>query len=316
MDQGLRNGACGPDRRSVARYTRMLRLNYRFITPLVSRLGPAAAYRINRITGLIGKPEDLHTSFIYGHPAAPVLLGALKKYLGLDDIAARRVMRSFFLYETRLQLEKNWMLGDKAARLPSAIDQTAVGHLAAEIREKGPHLLLSAHTFNLFMLWWSLRAHGVRFCIPAADQGAPAAAGILHQTVIDYIAAFSRTMPVLYTNEGSTVRRSIELVKQGYSVMLYMDVLGYRRRDPSVTLLGRRIGVPSGCLRIFEETGIPATFVCTYGTGLSNPYGLLVRPLDVSAGTIDLSGWAAGLEEVLRISPESWVGWLNLHMMI
>lgn len=294
----------------------MLRLNLQLISPMISHLGPSAAYLLNKYTGLIGKPYALHTSFLYTRPAAPCIIEMLKSHLDLDDSAARHVLKTFFLYESRVQIEKKWMLENKTARLPHIIDEGAIGKLATEINRNGPHLLLSAHTFNYFTLWWALVDRGVRFCLPVVDQGAEAPSNILHQTVRDYTDAISRMMPVLYTNEGNTVSRCIDLVKRGYSVLICLDVLGYRGRDPRVTLMGNQVGVPTGCLKIFEETGIPAKFVCSYGSGLNKPYSLIVRPLDTSSGTIDLSGWAAGLEEVLRMSPESWVGWLFFREMV
>jgi len=313
LDKGLKSFR---DRRSGSNYGHLLRLNLRLISPLISRFGPATAYRLNKITGLIGKTYDMHTSFLYNRPAAPAITEMLKNYLDLDDNAARRVVKTFFLYESRLEIEKIWMLENKTNRLPHIINETAIEKLAEQIRKDGPCLLLSAHTFNLFTLWWALVDRGVKFCLPAADQGSEKTSNLLHQTVRDYIAAFSKIMPVLYTNEGNTVGRCIELVKQGYSALIYLDVLGYRNRDPRVKLMGNRIGVPTGCLRIFAETGVPVKFVCTYGAGLDEPYGLMVKSLDVSSGTIDLSGWASALEEVLRMSPESWVGWLFLREMV
>jgi hypothetical protein len=129
------------------------------------------------------------------------------------------------------------------------------------------------------------------------------------------VDAMSRRLPVVFVNEGNTVTRCTGLLRDGYSVVLLVDLPGYRDRGTQVRLFGRGIWVPSGCRWIYEAAGVNAASVFSYAAAESGPYEVAFAPLSVHPAPLDLQTWADTLEAVLRISPESWIGWFLLEQM-
>ncbi len=297
-------------------YRALLNLNYRVITPLVSHLRPRQAYRMNKVTGGIGKPLDRHTSFVITSPAAPIGIEALVNYLGVNSSTAETIVKKIYLLETRCEIEHTWLAKQKLDFLPQIIDMDSVRTIAAAINKKGPMLLLSAHTLYYVMILWALRAMDSNVAFMMVNpRVTPRSYGVLHESLIRSVDSLSRFMPVLFTNEGNTVNRSIELLKKGYTVMMLLDVPGYRERGVKVTMFKNDFFVPAGCLRICEGSGVPAASVFSYVSDMDKPYALSFSPLASRAEEIDLQNWASNLENVVSRSPHSWIGWFGLRHM-
>lgn len=297
-------------------YRALLDLNYRVVTPLISHLGPRYAYRLNKMTGRIGKPFARHTSFVFTQPAGPIGVDTLVNYIGVDPSTAEHIVKKIYLLETRCELEHVWLAGRRQDLLDRIIDVDRIHAMAQEITNKGPMLLLSAHTMYYAMILWALSEAGRKVAFMMVNPRAVSESyGVLHEHLIKSVDSLSSRMPILFTNEGNTVNRSIELIEKGYTLMMLLDVPGYRDRGIRVKMFKDDFFVPTGCLRIHEKTGVPAASVFSYAVDVDKPYALSFLPLATSSEGIDLQDWASHLESIVRRWPHSWIGWFGLRHM-
>ncbi len=234
----------------------LLDLNARVITPLISRFRPAIAYRLVNRTGALGKRPD-GACFRYDSFDPESVRRALARCLRLNAEGSGRVIKGFFKVETRILLEHLWLGRMRTDYLPGIIDMEAVRRIAGEIREKGPLLLLSAHTAYYFIIPWALHRLGVKIAYVSADPGRAGAQRHL-LSGIGCFQALSKLVPMVFTNEGDTVGRCIDLIRQGYSVLMLVDVPGYQERGAKVKLFEEEIWLPLGCSRIRSKTESPS----------------------------------------------------------
>lgn len=298
-------------------YIKKLFLNYRVITPLVSFAPPAIAYKINRVTGSIGKTLNQHTSYLYETLAAPPGIESLMNILRTDASAAKDIVAKFFLFETRLELENLWLIKNKIHYLPYIIDDAAILRIKDIIKKNGPLLILSAHTVNYIMLLWALSAQGIKLCFMMTDPRPVTAANrVLQKSAVNSLNALLKIMPVLFTNEGNTVQKSIELMKKGYTLVMLLDVPAYRGRGAHVRMLNDDIWIPTGCQAILNNVrAASAAFAFCYADGFHKAYRVSFSLLDTPSEIINLQDWADGLENILKASPESWYGWFYFRRM-
>ncbi|MBA4372465.1 MAG: hypothetical protein C0402_06340 [Thermodesulfovibrio sp.] len=291
-----------------------LRFNAEFLTPLISLLRPEAAYAAIRHTGRLGKGLN-GPSFRFPDSTSDDAVEALVDLLNLQRRDAEEVIRRFHLIETRVLLEHLWLARRKLDYLPEIISMEDISFLDSMLRDRGPMLLLTAHSAYYFLIPWALQTLGSKIAFMMSD---PRAAGADDHmlTGIDSFLELSRRIPVIFTNEGNTVRKSVELLKQGYSLLMVIDLPGHRGKGERITLLGKEFWLPSGCRWIAEEAQVPAASVFSRVQGIADPYRLSFPALPTEAGAIDLQKWAAGLEEVIRSSPESWLGWFYAKGMM
>jgi lauroyl/myristoyl acyltransferase len=294
----------------------LLDLNYRVITPLASHLRPRNAYRVTKLTGGIGKPLDRHRSFVFSSPAAPIGIDALVNYLGVDLPTAESIVKRIYRLETRCEIEHTWLAERRHDLLPQIIDMDSVRAIAAVINDRGPMLLLSAHTLYYVMLLWALHATGNNIAFMMVNpRSATRSYGVLHEGLIKSAHSLSQLMPVLFTNEGNTVNRSIELLKRGYTVMMLLDVPGKRKTGLRVEMFNDIFFVPAGCTRICKGSGVPAASVFSFVPEMDKPYALSFSPPASCPEKIDVQEWARHLESIASRSPHSWIGWFGLRHM-
>ncbi|MDA8082946.1 MAG: hypothetical protein M0024_04730 [Nitrospiraceae bacterium] len=298
-------------------YKPCLYANYRVITPLISRVQPPLAYRLLNSTGGIGKPLSHHTSYLFDYPAAEVGIEAVMKYLKLDRAGAIAVIRKFYLLETRLHLENLWLSKGQEANLEGIIDMQAMRKIAAMITRNGPMILLSGHTTYYFMILWALKALGHKTAFMMVNpRSAIRDNAIMQRSLILSADALSGIMPVLFTNEGGTVRKGIDLLKSGHTILMLLDIPGYRNRGIKIDLFDNEFWIPTGCLRIREEASVPAASIFSYAGRPEAPYRIYCSGIRELAEPPDLQHWANELESVIRQSPGSWFGWFILRDMI
>jgi len=289
-----------------------LSLNYRVITPLTSRLAPRQAYSIIRYTGRIGKGFD-KPSFRFNPPTTSKAIEALRTSLSLDGEKARTVVRNFHLIETRVLLEHTWLARKKLDWLSQMIDMEAISRLGAIIRERGPLLLVSAHTAYYFLIPWALKALGIKISYvmgnPESEPHPHALSGI------ESARALSHLIPVVFTNDGNTVKRSADLLRQGYSLLIIIDAPGYRSRGQLVRIFGNEVWIPLGCEWIHQGARTPVFSVFSHVENIAKPYRIAFCELAPASRAIDLQRWAGDLECVVRESPSSWLSWFYLDDM-
>lgn len=296
--------------------SRLLVFQYRFLIPALSRLNPLPAYAVNRVTGTIGKVLKSHTSYLFDMPAAPAGIAAVTRYLQVGTTAAEAIIRRFFLLESRVELEHRWLERGEQSRLPHIIDMTAAERLSVMIRQRGPALLLSGHTTYYMALLWALHHLGTRVAFAMIDpRSAVTGNATMQESAIRSADALSRLMPVLFTNEGGTVEKCVQLAEKGYSVLLLLDVPGYAGKGERVTLFGHKFWVPSGSARIHGRFPSPSLSVFSFAPSPLQPYRISVSSPTEPSAPLSFQGWADHLERVVRGSPASWFGWFTLEGM-
>ena len=298
-------------------YKPCLYANYRVITPLISRLRPPLAYRLLNSAGGIGKPLSHHTSYLFDYPAAATGTDAIMKCMKVDRTEAEAIIRRFFLLETRLHLENLWLSGGREGYLEHIIDMEEMRRISEMIRLNGPMILLSAHTTYYFMILWALKALGQKVAFMMVNpRSAIRDNAIMQRSLILSADALSGIMPVLFTNEGGTVRKSVDLLKSGHTLLMLLDIPGYRNRGMKISLFDNEFWIPAGCLRIGEEASVPAASIFSYAERPDAPYSIYCSGVRELAEPPDLQHWANELESVIRQSPGSWFGWFILRDMI
>jgi len=298
-------------------YKPCLYANHRIITPLISLLPPQLAYRLVKATGKIGKPLDSHTSYLFDFPAAPVGVDAVMKYLKVGRQEAEEIISRFFLLETRFELENIWLSRHRDSNIEQIIDMAAIGKVSGMISANGPMLLLSAHTTYYFMLLWALTILGHKTAFMMVNpRSAVRNNAIMQRSLIRSADALSAVMPVIFTDESGTVRKSIELINKGYTLLMLLDIPGYQDRGTKVSLFGSDVWIPAGCLRIRQQTEVPSAFVFSHAGDIDKPYRVTCSGPIAGNQPLNLQEWAAALEEVVQSSPGSWFGWFVLKDMI
>jgi len=298
-------------------YKPCLFANYRILTPLISHLQPRQAYAVLRTTGTIGKPLERHTSYLFDYPAAPTGIDAAMRYLKIERPQAEAVINNFFLLETRLELENTWLSRKRGQFIHQIIDPGAIGQISRMIQGNGPMLLLSGHTTYYFMILWALHLLGHKMAFMMVDpRSSVRDNAIMQDSVIRSADALAAVMPVLFANEGGTISKTVELLKNGYTVLMLADIPGYQKRGKRVRMFQEDFWVPSGVLRIREEAAAPAAFVFSYTAEIDQPYQVAVSSVIYHPDPVDLQQWASELESTVRKAPGSWFGWFILKDMI
>jgi len=290
-----------------------LLFNYKYLTPLISRLRPELAYKTNSITGRIGKALD-RPSFRLKYPASDTALQGLTQSLNIGHEEAEKVIKRFLSIETRILLEHLWLARGNLEPLPQMIDMDTMNNLSDVIRRKGPLLLLSAHTAYYFLIPWALHALGNKVAYITADPGDDGSPDHMLKGE-DSIHALSQRIPVVFTNERNTVNRCRALLKDGYTVIMIIDLPGYKGRGIKLTVFNNDFWIPAGCKWIYEGDYPDVISVFSYITDMTKPYRISFSPVPADSKKLDLQRWAGELEDVVRHSPESWLGWFYLHEM-
>jgi lauroyl/myristoyl acyltransferase len=289
----------------------LLRLNHSLITPLVSFFGPEAAYRAIPYIANIGKSYR-KGSFRFRSDVFSSAREYWMRYLDKAPREAEKVMDRFFCIENRVLLEHIWLARNKLHYLPRIINMEKIRELADIINQRGPLLLLSAHTAYYFIIPWALHAQGAKIAYVLSD---PRAAEKHVLSGSDTVAALNRLIPLVFTNKGNTVSKSLDLLRKGFSVFMLIDVPGYKGRGQTVNLFGDELWLPPGCMLMFKEAQPVVYSVFAYLTDIAQPYEVTLSPVPADTAGIRLQAWADHLEKTVRMSPESWLGWFYLSGM-
>lgn len=289
----------------------LLRLNHSLITPLLSLFGPEAAYRAIPYIANIGKSNH-EGSFRFKGDVFSSAREYWMHYLNKDRRDAEEVMKSFFCIENRVLLEHLWLARNKMQYLPRIINMAKIRKLADMIDQNGPLLLLSAHTAYYFIIPWALYAQGAKIAYVLSD---PAAAEKHALSGSKTVAALNRLIPLVFTNEGNTVNKSIDLLRKGFSVFMLIDIPGYKGRGQAVRFFDDELWLPPGCLLMYKGAQPIVYSVFAHLTDITQPYEVTLSSVPADTGGIKLQAWADHLEKTVRMSPESWLGWFYLSGM-
>ncbi|MGC2062328.1 MAG: hypothetical protein WA610_05070 [Thermodesulfovibrionales bacterium] len=265
----------------------------------------------------MGKPIRHHTSYLFDYPAAPIGANAAMKYLNLNRQQAEEVVRQFFMLETRFALENLWLSKKDSKRVDQIIDMHDVDKLSEMIDRNGPMILLSGHTAYYFMILWALNALGHKTAFMMVDpRSSVKRNAVMQRSLIQSADALSAIMPVLFTNEGGTIQKSIDLLKKGHTLLMLLDIPGYQDRGTKIKLFGSDFWIPAGCLKIRDAAEMPVSYVYAHAADITKPYLLSLSTPVSPDKPLDLQQWADQLEAVVRQSPASWFGWFILKDMI
>ncbi len=265
---------------------------------------------------MVGKGLD-RSSFRFEERTVGLAAPSMADILGIDRQAAESAVRTFLFLESRVLLEHLWLKDGKTKYLDRMIDMEALRGVAAILREKGPMLLLSAHTSYYFIIPWALHELGAKVAYVMADPSADrSSANLLRESGIASSRSLARLMPVVLTDEGNTVRRCVDLLKDGYSIIMVLDVPGYAGRGIKIQFFDRWIWIPSGCRWIHDAAGVPVATIISSLARLDRPYEISFSPVSSCREGLDLRKWSGELERVVKRSPESWLGWFYLKDMV
>lgn len=294
----------------------LLFLNYRLITPLLGLLGPHIAYRLNYLSGIIGKGPDRPSLRFEGQTVAGAA-PTMTEVLGINRQSAEDAVRTFLRLESRVLMEHLWLKKGKTKYLDRMIDMNAMRPVAERLKEKGPMLLLSAHTSYYFVIPWALHELGAKVAYVMADPSTDSSpANRLKESGTASFQSLAGLIPVVLTDKGNTVKKCIDLLKEGYSVIIVLDAPGYSGRGIRLQFFDRPIWVSSGCRWIHEGARVPVAAIISRLAKLHRPYEISFSDISPSDGRLDLQMWSDELQRVVRRSPESWLGWFYFRDMV
>lgn len=280
--------------------------NYYLLTPLISHLSPRNAYKVCSVTGAIGKSIE-GRSYRYNGDNLMKGLSTICNALNVDRKTGIEIIRKFFYVETRVQLEHIWLSRRKLKFLSQMIDLNTLRLLANEIRENGPSLIITAHTAYYFLLPWALHFLGLKVAYVMANPRLSKDNSLLKG--ISAVNVMEEVMPIIYTNDANTVKRCVDFLAKGYSVIIVIDVPATRNKGIAVRVMNRDVSIRSGYASICKMINPPVYVVLPYVRDLTKPYGIIYKRIkDCHAGYI-AQEWSNLLERVVQDSPESWLGW-------
>jgi lauroyl/myristoyl acyltransferase len=289
-----------------------LRFNYQILDRAISLFNPQKAYRCNFFTGCIGK--SLSKSYRFSGSILEEGLSAISTVLQIDNASARRILRRFFLIETRVHLEHTWLSNQKWEFLPEIIDMDTLKIFGNQIQQKNPVLILTAHTAYYFVIPWALHALGIKIAYVTSDPRRNRDTDNLLKG-ISAVITLEKVLPVIYTDDKNTVQKCIDYLQKGYSVIMVIDVPGYKDKGTVVKFMNKNIWLPSGYSWIYKEIKPEVYAMFSYVSNLQKPYSIVFQEIKETTSSMIIRKWIKLLEEVVLLSPESWLGWFYLRHM-
>lgn len=283
--------------------------NYHLLTPLISFLSPENAYKICSVTGAIGKSIE-GRSYRYDRDNLMRGLNTICNILDVDLRTAINIIKRFFHIETRVQLEHIWLARRKLNFLSQMVDMGTLKLMADEIKENGPSLIITAHTAYYFLLPWALHSIGLKVAYVTANPRLSKDESLLKG--VPAAEALENIIPVIYTNDKNTVKRCAEFLTKGHSVIIVIDIPSTENKGIDVRLMNRDVRLRTGYTSICNIIKPSVYAVFSYVKDLTGPYKIIYKRIKYDHSGLIAQEWAKLLEQVVKDSPESWLGWFYL----
>lgn len=283
-------------------------LNHKIVAPALSFLPPHFAYKINNYTGMLGKSMR-HGSFRFEYRQLAAGRDALVEYLNISPEAAGKVVEKFLLIENRALIENLWFARGKLDYLPGIINMDAVHEISEIIKQQGPMLLLSAHTAYYFAIPWAFHKIGTRIAYIMSNPREDRSSYILKKSGITSCDALSKLIPVIFTSDGDTTKRSTEWLSKGYSILMLIDLFTGENAGIKIKLFGKDVWLPSGCKWIYNKSKANAGMIFPYAADICKHYEVSFANIAAHPEDICLQKWADEFERIIKTFPESWLGW-------
>ncbi len=279
--------------------------NYHLLTPLISFLSPENAYKICSVTGAIGKSIE-GRSYRYDSDNLIRGLNTICNILDVDQKTAINIIKRFFHIENRVQLEHIWLARRKLNFLSQMVDMGTLKLMADEIRVSGPSLIVTAHTAYYFLLPWALHSLGLKIAYVMANPRLSKDNSLLKG--ISAVDAMEQIIPLIYTNDINTVKRCVDFLTKDYSVIIVIDIPS-ENKGIDVRLMNRDVRLRTGYASVCNIIKPSVYAVFSYVKDLTEPYKIIYKRIKYVHSGLIAQEWAKLLEQVIKDSPESWLGW-------
>ena len=216
------------------------------------------------------------------------------------------ILREMLRLETSLVAEKGLI-----ARKPSLVEAYFANDLPYL---PAPAVVVSGHLCNFWLLVDLLRLKGqpVVMVIGRRPSARPSQAN--EKSGWRAWLRWRSAQEFIYVSEGGAYDKCRRVLEEGKRIFLLLDVP--RPHGHTVTLLGRRVCVMVGGLKLASELDLPVIALLPYPPRTDGPYHLKTVRLHGTDWVSLLEGFMRHLEEVIRAFPFSWIGWLYFEKLV
>ncbi len=272
-----------------------LALYFRFLEAAILRVSPPFLYAFIYRTGHLFRP----TSY---QPLKETILENLRPFFGPQERKA--IFSEMLRLEARLIME-NALLGTAPERVREAFAQSPPPL-------PRPCLVLGGHFFNYWLLVELLRVSGQEVVLLMGEyprRGDPA-----RESGWRAWKRWQRQQELIYAPDGRPYEACRRVLEEGKRLFLLLDVP--RPSGLPGRLLGHRVFLPAGGLKLAQTLGVETHLLLPRVTASRAPYALFHRRLNPDLELKDLlDAYLQGVEINIKHYPASWMGWAFFHLL-
>ncbi len=267
----------------------VLDLYFRLLEVLAPRLPLLALYRFICVSG-IWRPKSY---------------ASLRKKI-LANLAPYFPTSKDRIYAQMLKLEAR-MVAENAllARFPEKTREAFKGSLPLLPR---PCLVVSGHFFNFWLLIELLRVTGNETVFVMGQKPQPGSPA--EKSGWRAWRRWRKVQEFIYASEGRSYEKCQQALAEGKRLLLLLDTpkpYGF-----SAHLLGRKISVAAGGLKLGRKMNLPVWFILPVPVHPHQPYTLKIKELPEAPAPEILAAFMSLAEKLITSYPFSWTGWLYL----
>ena len=226
------------------------------------------------------------------------------------------LIKDYLRFETRFVLENIWIRKSRDRYIKKGFNKSDIQALRQLLGR--PHVIVTAHNSGICMLVKLLEilGHQSHFICMNVLNCPRERATPMQRAFQKMWLSWCRTQPMIYVEDGNVLSKSREALSSGHSVILAMDVPGYRD-GVKADLLGLSVMFPTGAARIANECGVPMLVAIPWATGCRSRYRIFLKTFrptgEIRVDTTKMVGY---LQDVLSLNPACWNGWLYIDKML
>jgi len=240
---------------------------------------------------------------------------ALQKILGLSPPETHKVVRKLLCFETRVVIENFWIYRGEEDKLVSTLLPEDLKRFRKTAGSEQV-LWLTLHTFYCIPWLMALIAHGLQFSLILGDPRSQLDSGPpFFRSARRFVEGILQKVPAVKIPGDRPMDRARELLREGWSLMITPDVIGYKRRGLALKFFNQKIWFAGGSLKLAREFELPTFWAFSYTPSLLKPYRLKISPLKSAPSRETMQEMVDKLEIIIKKWPFIWPGWLYLHLI-
>ena len=238
----------------------------------------------------------------------------VQHFLGLGSDESRALIKNLLRFESRYLLENYWMIRRDNKKIKGAFTRQTRENFPGVVNGR-QYVVVIIHNANLFLFSALSRLLGLDICSMVGELPGvlPASENPVQRhglRMIYYWKEWQFLIP-------PSARSAVEVIRNGHSLFVAVDLPGYNNRGVKVNFLGSDIWVASGAVKLANKFDLPMLVAVPWAGAVTRKYSAFFEKI-MPTGDIsrDMNNVFKCLEKVVLLNPECWLGWLCLHQMI